>query len=64
LLVPRSGDSRDLSLGFRQNGRSTNILQAALVDLEDVRGNAADGIHGASAGGVWQEWFWDSAGFN
>jgi len=29
-------------------------MQAALVDLEDVRGNAADGIHGASAGGVWQ----------
>ncbi|MBV9388628.1 MAG: glycoside hydrolase family 65 protein [Chroococcidiopsidaceae cyanobacterium CP_BM_ER_R8_30] len=30
------------------------FMQAALVDLEDVRGNAADGIHGASAGGVWQ----------
>jgi len=52
---PRSGDSRDLSLGFRQNGRSYQyFMQAALVDLEDVRGNAADGIHGASAGGVWQ----------
>jgi kojibiose phosphorylase len=24
------------------------------VDLEDIRGNANDGIHGASAGGVWQ----------
>jgi len=30
------------------------FMQAALVDLEDTRGNAADGIHGASAGGVWQ----------
>ena len=30
------------------------FLQAALVDLEDVRNNAAEGIHGASAGGVWQ----------
>ncbi|ARV58743.1 beta-phosphoglucomutase [Nostocales cyanobacterium HT-58-2] len=30
------------------------FMQAALVDLENVRGNAADGIHGASAGGVWQ----------
>jgi len=30
------------------------FMQAAMVDLEDVRGNAADGIHGASAGGVWQ----------
>ncbi|MCP6758076.1 MAG: beta-phosphoglucomutase [Fischerella sp. CENA71] len=30
------------------------FMQAALVDLENVRGNAPDGIHGASAGGVWQ----------
>lgn len=30
------------------------FMQAALVDLEDVRGNAAEGIHGASAGGIWQ----------
>ena len=39
-------------------GQSTEayerFMQAALVDLEDVRGNAADGIHGASAGGIWQ----------
>ena len=27
---------------------------AAFVDLEDNRGNAADGIHMASAGGLWQ----------
>jgi beta-phosphoglucomutase len=30
------------------------FMQAALVDLEDTRGNADDGIHGASAGGIWQ----------
>jgi beta-phosphoglucomutase len=30
------------------------FLQAAMVDLEDVRGNANHGIHGASAGGLWQ----------
>jgi kojibiose phosphorylase len=30
------------------------FMQAALVDLEDVRNNAHEGIHGASAGGVWQ----------
>ena len=31
-----------------------NFLRAARADLEDVRGNAGDGIHGASAGGLWQ----------
>ncbi|MEM9136737.1 MAG: beta-phosphoglucomutase, partial [Cyanobacteria bacterium P01_F01_bin.42] len=31
-----------------------HFRQAAFVDLEDLRGNAAQGIHGASAGGVWQ----------
>ncbi len=30
------------------------FIQAALVDLEDNRGNTGDGIHAASAGGVWQ----------
>ncbi|MBD2737852.1 beta-phosphoglucomutase [Nostoc paludosum FACHB-159] len=30
------------------------FMQAAMVDLEDNRGNTADGIHGATAGGVWQ----------
>ena len=30
------------------------FMQTALVDLEDTRGNTADGIHAASAGGVWQ----------
>ena len=31
-----------------------DFMQAATVDLEDTRGNTADGIHAASAGGVWQ----------
>jgi len=31
-----------------------HFMRAVLVDLEDVRGNAADGVHAASAGGVWQ----------
>ena len=31
-----------------------HFMRAALVDLEDVRGNTAEGIHGGSAGGVWQ----------
>ncbi|MBD2436513.1 beta-phosphoglucomutase [Nostoc sp. FACHB-110] len=30
------------------------FMQAAMVDLEDSRGNTHEGIHGASAGGVWQ----------
>lgn len=32
----------------------THFMRAALVDLEDVRRNAAEGIHAASAGGIWQ----------
>jgi beta-phosphoglucomutase len=31
-----------------------HFMRAALVDLRDVRGNTDDGIHAASAGGVWQ----------
>lgn len=31
-----------------------NFIQAAVVDIEDTRGNAHEGIHGASAGGIWQ----------
>jgi len=31
-----------------------HFMRAALVDLDDVRGNTVDGIHAASAGGVWQ----------
>jgi kojibiose phosphorylase len=39
------------------------FMQAALVDLEDLRGNTADGIHGASAGGVWQAVVFGFGGF-
>jgi kojibiose phosphorylase len=31
-----------------------HFLRAARADLADVRGNTADGFHGASAGGLWQ----------
>lgn len=31
-----------------------HFMRSVLVDLTDVRGNAAEGIHGASTGGVWQ----------
>jgi kojibiose phosphorylase len=31
-----------------------HFIRAARADLRDVRDNAGDGIHGASAGGVWQ----------
>jgi trehalose/maltose hydrolase-like predicted phosphorylase len=30
------------------------FMLAARADLENVRGNAGDGIHAASAGGLWQ----------
>ncbi|MEH1929090.1 beta-phosphoglucomutase [Nostoc sp.] len=39
-------------------GKSTEayelFMRALMVDLEDNRGNTSDGIHGASAGGIWQ----------
>lgn len=35
-------------------GAYAHFLRAAHADLQDVRGNASDGIHGASAGGLWQ----------
>lgn len=31
-----------------------HFIRAARADLRDVRGNAGDGIHAASTGGVWQ----------
>ncbi len=30
------------------------FMRAALVDLENTRGNTGEGIHAASAGGIWQ----------
>uniref|UniRef100_B8HUN2 Kojibiose phosphorylase n=1 Tax=Cyanothece sp. (strain PCC 7425 / ATCC 29141) TaxID=395961 RepID=B8HUN2_CYAP4 len=38
------------------------FIQAALVDLEDLRGNSAEGIHAAAAGGVWQAVIFGFAG--
>ncbi|MEH1934919.1 MAG: beta-phosphoglucomutase [Nostoc sp.] len=39
-------------------GKSTEayelFMRALMVDLEENRGNTSDGIHGASAGGIWQ----------
>jgi len=39
-------------------GKSTQayelFMRALMVDLEDNRNNTSDGIHGASAGGIWQ----------
>jgi beta-phosphoglucomutase len=32
----------------------SHFMRAARADLGDIRGNTADGIHGASAGGLWQ----------
>jgi beta-phosphoglucomutase len=44
-----------LSSDLQKNSEAyERFMQAAMVDLEDVRDNAADGIHGASAGGLWQ----------
>lgn len=31
-----------------------HFIRAGRADLRDIRGNAGDGIHGASAGGMWQ----------
>jgi beta-phosphoglucomutase len=40
------------------------FMQAATVDLEDTRGNTVDGIHAASAGGVWQAVVFGFAGIH
>ncbi len=39
-----------------------HFMRAALVDLRDLRHNTADGIHAASAGGVWQALVFGFAG--
>ena len=39
-----------------------HLMRSLLVDLADVRGNAAEGIHAASAGGVWQSLIFGFAG--
>jgi kojibiose phosphorylase len=39
-----------------------HFMRAARADLGDVRGNSADGIHAASAGGLWQALVFGFAG--
>lgn len=39
-----------------------NFILAALVDLENTRGNAAEGIHAASCGSIWQAVIFGVAG--
>ena len=39
-----------------------HFMRAALVDLHDTRHNTADGLHAASAGGVWQALVFGFAG--
>jgi len=39
-----------------------HFMRSLLVDLADVRSNAAEGIHAASAGGVWQAIIFGFAG--
>lgn len=46
----------------KPNEAYEHFLRAALVDLEDVRGNAGEGIHAASTGGVWQSVIFGFAG--
>ena len=41
-----------------------HFQRAAQADLVDVRGNARDGIHGASAGGLWQAVVFGFAGLS
>lgn len=40
------------------------FMRSVLVDLADVRSNAAEGIHAASAGGVWQAVVFGFAGIH
>jgi kojibiose phosphorylase len=39
-----------------------HFMRAARADLENIRGNAGDGIHAASAGGMWQALVFGFAG--
>jgi kojibiose phosphorylase len=53
LLAARTGAADDAYRHF---------MLAARADLGDVRGNASDGVHGASAGGLWQALVFGFAG--
>lgn len=63
--VPRTDHTYGSSLGppvhalmacelGKVNEAYEHFMRAALVDLADVRGNASEGIHAASTGGIWQ----------
>ena len=63
--TPRTDHSYGSSLGpsiqaimacevGRQEEAYEHFIRAVRADLRDVRGNAGDGIHGASAAGTWQ----------
>lgn len=39
-----------------------HFMRAARTDLQDVRGNAGEGVHGASMGGLWQAVIFGFAG--
>jgi kojibiose phosphorylase len=41
-----------------------HYMHAARTDLEDVRGNTGDGIHAATAGGLWQAVVFGFAGLD
>lgn len=41
-----------------------HFMRAARVDLDDIRGNTRDGIHAASAGGLWQALIFGFAGLH
>jgi kojibiose phosphorylase len=45
-------------------GAYEHFLRAARADLFNVRNNAGDGIHGASAGGLWQAVIFGFAGLH
>lgn len=71
--APRTDHSYGSSLGpaihaalAAQLGMPTeayeHFMRAGLVDLADVRGNVADGIHAASTGGLWQALIFGFAG--
>ena len=46
----------------KPEGAYEHFIRAIRADLLDVRGNAGDGIHGASAGGIWQAVLFGFAG--
>jgi len=63
-LVPRSGDSRDLSLGFRQNGRSYQYLKRHWWIWRMFEAMLLMGFTELLPVECGRQWFWDSAGFN